>query len=187
MVQRDTRCFKIIKKEKTAKKSHEIFVVWGFCMKKPNKRLEKELANLRNKPPEGIVFFSSKETLEGLVIDLDVTGAANTVYAGEKWRLRMICDDRYPFEAPATYFVVGDGFKPPMHAHVYSNGHICLSILGTEWTPALQLASVALSILSMLSSAAFKSSPPGDAAYSRQHPFGTNPKRTKFSYDDDNV
>ncbi len=50
----------------------------------------------------------------------------------------------------------GNGLVAPQHQHVYSNGHICLSILGTDWTPALQLSSVALSVLSMLSSAAFK-------------------------------
>jgi ubiquitin-conjugating enzyme E2 W len=156
-------------------------------MKQTSKRLEKELAALQSKPPEGVKFVSATSKAEGLVVDVELSGAANTLYAGETFRLRMICGDKYPFESPSVYFVVGDGFKPPVHHHIYSNGHICLSILGTEWTPALQLSSVALSVLSMLSSAAFRSLPPGDASYSRQHPFGSDPKKTKFSYDDDNV
>ena len=75
----------------------------------------------------------------------------------------------------------------PIHEHIYANGHICLSILGDGWTPALTLENVALSILSMLSSAKVKKRPEGDADYARSMPYGSDPKKSGWLYEDDNV
>ena len=63
-----------------------------------------------------------------------------------------------------------------MHPHIYSNGHICLSILYAEWSPALTISKVCLSILSMMSSCAEKAKPPGDGAYCARAPVRGPPR-----------
>ena len=74
----------------------------------------------------------------------------------------------------------------PLHPHVYSNGHICLSILADQWSPALNVDSVALSVQSMLSSClpTEKKLPKGDKAYVRS--VGKrSPKETRWDFHDD--
>ena len=73
----------------------------------------------------------------------------------------------------------------PEHEHVFSNGFICLSILYSEWSPALRVSSVCLSILSMLSSATKRARPHGDAEFSaKKYP---GPKSIRWFFDDDKV
>ena len=48
----------------------------------------------------------------------------------------------------------------PVHEHIYSDGKICLNILYNDWNPKLDVKSVCLSLLSMLSSAKSKKRPP---------------------------
>ncbi|KAL9700603.1 hypothetical protein quinque_004044 [Culex quinquefasciatus] len=67
-----------------------------------------------------------------------------------------------------------------MHPHVYSNGHICLSILTDDWSPALSVQSVCLSISSMLSSCREKRRPPDNGIYVKT--CNKNPKKTKWWY-----
>jgi ubiquitin-conjugating enzyme E2 W len=66
-----------------------------------------------------------------------------------------------PMAAPEVTFVG----TPPVHTHIYSNGHICLSLLSDDWSPALTVSSLSVSILSMLSSATKKKAPADDASY----------------------
>ena len=70
-------------------------------------------------------------------------GATGSIYAGEKFTLQFKFSSEYPIEAPEVIFVG----KPPDHEHIYPNGFICMSILYDEWSAALTVSSVWISIL----------------------------------------
>ena len=61
-------------------------------------------------------------------------------------------------ESPAVTFIE----HIPINPYVFSNGFICLSILESDWSPALKVSSITLSILSMLSSTKTKHKPHND-------------------------
>jgi len=111
-----------------------------------------------------------------------LTGAPGTLYEGEHFKLQFKFSPKYPFDSPEVTFT---GENIPLHPHIYSNGHICLSILTDDWSPALSVQAVCLSIISMLSSCKEKKRPPDDAFYVKT--CSKNPKKTKWWYHDDTV
>ena len=146
------------------------------------KRLLKELADLSKESIDGILFDSDRISTNLLKWRIWVIGAEGTLYHGEKFELEFTFGNKYPFESPQVIFI---GNNIPLHPHVYTNGHICLSILTDDWTPAMSVTSVCLSILSMLSSCKVKQLPPDNDRYVRTA--GKNPNKTKWWYHDDNV
>lgn len=147
------------------------------------RRLQKELMTLVKDPPEGIII--EQDTLEGKDFtnwNVIMKGPNGTLYEGETFHLSFKFGPKYPFDSPEVMFV---GEEIPVHPHVYSNGHICLSILTEDWSPALSVQAVCLSIASMLASAKEKKRPPDNQFYIKT--CHKNPKKTKWWYHDDSV
>lgn len=149
-----------------------------------SQRLQKELNNFLRDPVPGMSIDKSLIENNITVWIINVTGAPGTLYDGEKYTLRFKFPARYPFESPSVMFV---GANIPEHPHIYSNGHICLSILTDEWSPALSVQSVCLSIVSMLSSCKQKSRPPDNDRYVVSCRDPNDPKKTKWFFHDDDV
>ncbi|KAK7064776.1 porphobilinogen deaminase, dipyromethane cofactor binding domain-containing protein [Favolaschia claudopus] len=80
-----------------------------------------------------------------------------SLYKSEVYTLQFRFDAQYPISSPAVQFVVTDGRESPLHPHVYSNGHICASILGNEWSPVLSVIAVCVTLQSMLASCKVRS------------------------------
>ena len=143
------------------------------------RRLQKELGEL-NSDAALPGFLVSQDSLD--VWFIEFAGAENTLFANEHYTLRFVFPQDYPIEAPEVVFMQ----PTPLHPHVYTNGHICLSILYDSWSPALTVRSICLSILSMLSSAEEKKLPPDNDRYVRTCK-GRSPKRTRWDFHDDKV
>jgi len=149
------------------------------------KRLQKEFKSFITSPPPGLEL--DDETISGTdlgVWRVKMSGPSNTLYDGENFTVQFKFNVKYPFDSPEVTFV-GPADSIPVHQHIYSNGHICLSILTDDWSPALSVESVCLSILSMLASAKEKARPPDDAFYVKT--CSKNPKKTLWWYHDDQV
>ncbi|XP_043465330.1 ubiquitin-conjugating enzyme E2 W isoform X1 [Leptopilina heterotoma] len=146
------------------------------------RRLQKELMSLIREPPPGMYVDGDNvdENLNQWVVNME--GAKGTLYEGEHFQLQFKFSPKYPFDSPEVTFIGGN---IPVHPHIYSNGHICLSILTDDWSPALSVQSVCLSIISMLSSCKEKTRPPDNSFYVKT--CNKNPKKTKWWYHDDSV
>ena len=150
-------------------------------------RLNKELEDLKTFKE---TFSVTVDPNNNRIWKISFKGAEKTLYEGEYFTLQFKFPDEYvkkiynnyqPIESPEVIFIG----HIPTHEHIYSNGFICLSILYNEWSPALRVSSVCLSILSMLSSATYKKKPAGDAEFSAKK--FTSPKQIRWFFDDDTV
>lgn len=110
---------------------------------------------------------------------VSIVGAPGTLYADERFELVYLFGEGYPFEAPSVTFKG----TPPKHEHIYSNGHICMSLLADDWSPALSIDKLCQALLSMLSTATVKRRPKDDKRYMLTAP--KNPKKTKWDFHDE--
>jgi len=106
-------------------------------------RLNKELADINKNPPTNCSA--------GLIDDdifhwqATIMGPEGTPYHGGVFELRIDFPQDYPFKPPNVIFTTRI-----YHCNINSNGNICLDILKEQWSPALTISKVLLSICSLM-------------------------------------
>lgn len=74
-----------------------------------------------------------------------IIGPSGTPYEGGAFSLDIKFTEKYPFIPPIIHFTT-----PIYHCNINSYGSICLDILKQNWSPALTISKVLISICSLL-------------------------------------
>ena len=141
----------------------------------PNYRIQQELKSFLLDPPQHLSVRTGKN-IRIWIVTINGIG----IYEGETFRLRIQFPNQYPTVPPSVYFLPPN---IPVHEHVYTNGDICLSLLGKDWRPTMTAQSVAHSILSILTSATSKTLPMDNARHAGNQP---GQYQENWVYHDDN-
>lgn len=107
------------------------------------RRITRELAELKNDPPVNCSAGPEGDDLyrwEGVIF-----GPADSPYQGGVFHLKIQFPVDYPFKCPTITFTT-----KIYHPNINSAGIICLDILKNQWSPALTISKVLLSICSLL-------------------------------------
>lgn len=107
------------------------------------KRIDKELEDLQKDPPFNCSAGPINDDL--YYWQATIMGPEGSPYQGGLFFLDINFPTDYPFKPPKIYFRT-----KIYHPNISSNGSICLDILKDQWSPALTVAKVILSICSLL-------------------------------------
>ncbi|EJW01410.1 hypothetical protein EDEG_00457 [Edhazardia aedis USNM 41457] len=108
-----------------------------------SRRIMKEIQEMKNDPPSncsaGPISEADPDTWSATII-----GPPGTPYEGGTIELLIKLPPNYPFSPPKVSLIT-----PIFHCNVKADT-ICLDILKSEWSPALTIGKVLLSISSLL-------------------------------------
>ena len=108
------------------------------------KRIAKEFIDLKRDPPAncsaGPISEQDMFNWEGMIY-----GPSDSPYAGGLFNFTIQFPVDYPFKPPRLMFKT-----KIYHPNINAQGFICLDILKAQWSPALTISKVLLSVLSML-------------------------------------
>jgi ubiquitin-conjugating enzyme E2 D/E len=107
-------------------------------------RLKRELILINKSPPENCSAGPVDDS-DLFLWQATIFGAKDGPYEGGIFKLAVKFSNDYPFKAPRCQFLT-----PIYHPNVDERGAICLDILKENWSPALTVTKLLLSICSLM-------------------------------------
>lgn len=109
------------------------------------KRINKELQDLKKDPPGSCSAGPVRDGQDMFHWEATINGPTDSPFEGGLFFLTIMIPTDYPFKPPKVCFKT-----KIYHPNINSNGSICLDILRSQWSPALTISKVLLSICSLL-------------------------------------
>tara|TARA_Y100000590_G_scaffold342487_1_gene391072 strand:+ start:439 stop:885 length:447 start_codon:yes stop_codon:yes gene_type:complete len=107
------------------------------------KRITREFTNFNKDPPTNCSAGPEGDDLYHWTAT--IMGPEGSPYYGGVFYLNITFPSNYPFKPPKIAFIT-----KIYHPNINSSGGICLDILKDNWSPALTISKVLLSICSLL-------------------------------------
>lgn len=108
------------------------------------KRIQKELVDIQK--DETKICYEAKPRGDNLKNwEANIKGPPDSPYENGVFYLDIHFPKDYPFHPPKITFVT-----KIYHPNINANGNICLDILSDQWSPALTVSKVLISIVSLL-------------------------------------
>lgn len=112
-------------------------------LSKALKRIQKELTEIQTEPPSNCSAGPINDNLQKW--EATIIGPSESPYAGGIFKLQINFTDKYPFKPPKVKFLTRI-----FHPNINNQGSICLDILNVNWSPALTITKLLLSISSLM-------------------------------------
>ncbi len=112
------------------------------------KRLAINFNDLQKNPPV-LCYAEPKNPEESMTHWTGyIDGPQDSPYAGGRFKLIMDFPAYFPFKPPTVQFIT-----PIFHPNISDKGEICLDLLHSQWSPALSVRDLLISLCSLLTDA----------------------------------